>query len=139
MSNINWVTVGMLMVSNLVMLYAWYGHLRNMANAPLWMVVVVSWLIALAEYCVAVPANRIGAKTMTLEQLKIVQEAVKMETAGNYRAIVDMRARLKKTLATFRETLKHITDILPQDEIDQANAAAKARKAKEELAKNPKQ
>ena len=76
MSNINWVTVGMLMVSNLVMLYAWYGHLRNMANAPLWMVVVVSWLIALAEYCVAVPANRLGAKTMTLEQLKIVQEAV---------------------------------------------------------------
>ena len=69
--------------------------------------------------------------------LKIVQEAVKMETAGNYRAIVDMRARLKKTLATFRETLKHITEILPQDEIDQANAAAKARKAKEELAKNP--
>ena len=76
MTNINWLTVGMLMVSNLVMLYAWYGHLRNMANAPLWMVVVVSWLIALAEYCVAVPANRMGAKTMTLEQLKIVQEAV---------------------------------------------------------------
>ena len=59
-----------------------------------------------------------------------------METAGNYRAIVDMRARLKKTLATFRETLKHITAILPQDEIDQANAAARARKAKEELEKN---
>lgn len=68
--------------------------------------------------------------------LKIVQDAVKMETAGNYRAIVDMRARLKKTLATFRETLKHITAILPQDEIDQANAAARARKAKEELEKN---
>lgn len=71
--------------------------------------------------------------------LKIVQEAVRMETAGNYRAIVDMRTRLKKTLATFRETLKHITDILPQDEIDQANAEAKARKAKEELEKNSRQ
>lgn len=71
--------------------------------------------------------------------LKIVQEAVRMETAGNYRAIVDMRTRLKKTLATFRETLKHITDILPQDENDQANAEAKARKAKEELEKNSRQ
>ncbi len=76
MSHVNWITVGMLAVSNLIMLYAWYGHLRSLNSAPLWIAILVSWSIALLEYCVAVPANRIGSKTMTLEQLKIVQEAV---------------------------------------------------------------
>lgn len=76
MARINWITVGMLVVSNLIMLYAWYGHLRSMAGKPLWMIVLVSWVIALLEYCVAVPANRIGSKTMSLEQLKIAQEAI---------------------------------------------------------------
>lgn len=76
MANINWITVGLLVISNLIMLYAWYGHLRSMAGKPLWLIVLVSWLIALIEYCVAVPANRIGSKTMTLEQLKITQEAI---------------------------------------------------------------
>ena len=70
------MTVGLLCVSNLVMLYAWYGHLRSLSGAPIWVAILVSWLIAFLEYCVAVPANRIGAKTMTLEQLKITQEAV---------------------------------------------------------------
>jgi uncharacterized protein len=76
MTNINWLTVGMLCVSNLVMLYAWYGHLRSLAGAPIWVAILVSWGIALVEYCVAVPANRMGSKTMSLEQLKITQEAV---------------------------------------------------------------
>ena len=76
MGQVNWITVGMLAVSNLIMLYAWYGHLRSLSGAPTWVAILVSWLIAFVEYCVAVPANRIGAKTMTLEQLKITQEAV---------------------------------------------------------------
>lgn len=76
MAGINWITVGMLVVSNLIMLYAWYGHLRSMSGKPLWMIILVSWVIALLEYCVAVPANRIGAKSMSLEQLKITQEAI---------------------------------------------------------------
>ena len=76
MANINWLTVGLLCVSNLVMLYAWYGHLRSLAGAPIWVAILVSWGIALVEYCVAVPANRMGSKTMSLEQLKITQEAV---------------------------------------------------------------
>ena len=80
MQNVNWITVGMLVVSNLVMLYAWYGHLRSMAGAPVWLVILVSWLIALGEYSVMIPANRLGAKTMSLEQLKIVQEAVALLT-----------------------------------------------------------
>ena len=76
MVNISWTAVSLLFVSNLIMLYAWYGHLRSMAGAPVWAVVLVSWAIALVEYCFMIPANRIGSKTMTLEQLKIVQEAV---------------------------------------------------------------
>ena len=76
MANINWWTVALLVFSNLIMLYAWYGHLKNLGNAPLWMVILVSWSIALFEYCLAVPANRMGSKTMSLEQLKITQEAI---------------------------------------------------------------
>lgn len=78
MGQVNWITVGMLVVSNLIMLYAWYGHLRTLGGAPVWTAILVSWTIALFEYCVAVPANRLGSKTMTLEQLKIVQEAVSL-------------------------------------------------------------
>ena len=76
MANINWWTVGLLVISNLIMLYAWYGHLKNMGSAPIWVAILVSWSIALFEYCLAVPANRMGSKTMSLEQLKITQEAI---------------------------------------------------------------
>ena len=77
MSNVNWLTVGLLCVSNLVMLYAWYGHLKSLSGAPVWIAVLVSWSIALLEYCFVIPANRIGsASGMKLEQLKIIQEAV---------------------------------------------------------------
>ena len=76
MQNFCWTTVALLCVSNLIMLYAWYGHLRSLSGSPLWVVILVSWSIAFVEYCLAVPANRIGAKTMSLEQLKIIQEAV---------------------------------------------------------------
>lgn len=78
MSNINWITVLLLTCSNLVMSYAWYGHLRSMGSAPLWKVILVSWCIALFEYCFMIPANRIGSKTMSLEQLKITQEAISL-------------------------------------------------------------
>ena len=77
MINISWWTVGLLCISNLVMLYAWYGHLKSLSGAPIWIAVLVSWSIALVEYCFVIPANRIGsASGMKLEQLKIVQEAV---------------------------------------------------------------
>ena len=88
MSNINWITVGLLVLSNLVMLYAWYGHLRSLSTAPVWTVILVSWLIALGEYCLMVPANRMGAKTMSLEQLKIVQEAVALLTFVPFSVLV---------------------------------------------------
>ena len=88
MPHINWIAVGLLILSNLVMLYAWYGHLRSMAKAPVWMVILVSWSIALLEYCLMIPANRIGAKTMSLEQLKIVQEAIALLTFVPFSVVV---------------------------------------------------
>jgi len=78
MHNINWITVGLLVISNFIMLYAWYGHLRSLSASPVWIAILVSWAIALLEYCFAVPANRIGAKTMSVAQLKIVQEAISL-------------------------------------------------------------
>ena len=78
MSNINWVTVGLLIVSNFVMAYAWYGNLRHMDGMPIWKVILISWAIALLEYCFMIPANRIGAKTMSLMQLKITQEVISL-------------------------------------------------------------
>lgn len=71
------LTLGLLCVSNLFMTYAWYGHLRTMKDSPWWLAALVSWGIALAEYLVMVPANRIGfAGGLTGAQLKILQECV---------------------------------------------------------------
>lgn len=88
MANINWTTIGLLVVSNLVMLYAWYGHLKSLSNAPVWLVILISWVIALGEYCLMVPANRIGAKSMSLEQLKILQEAIALLTFVPFSIVV---------------------------------------------------
>jgi len=78
MHHVNWITVILLCCSNFVMAYAWYGNLRHMEGAPLWKVILVSWCIALLEYTFMIPANRIGAKTMNLMQLKITQEAISL-------------------------------------------------------------
>jgi len=69
-------TAALLALSNLFMLIAWYGHLKNLIGKPWYMAAVISWTIALAEYLVQVPANRIGFTVMSLAQLKILQEAV---------------------------------------------------------------
>ena len=58
------------------MTFAWYGHLKYGHAWPLWKAVLVSWLIALVEYCLAVPANRLGFGAFTGFQLKIIQEAI---------------------------------------------------------------
>jgi uncharacterized protein (DUF486 family) len=68
-------TVALLLVSNVFMTFAWYGHLKH-RSSPLVAAVLVSWLIALGEYCFQVPANRIGYGQFTVYQLKIIQEAV---------------------------------------------------------------
>jgi uncharacterized protein (DUF486 family) len=62
--------------SNLFMTLAWYGHLRNLADRPWWVAALVSWGIALFEYLLQVPANRIGYTALSLAQLKILQEVI---------------------------------------------------------------
>jgi uncharacterized protein (DUF486 family) len=65
----------LLAVSNVFMTFAWYAHLKFKA-APLWAVVLVSWGIAFFEYCLAVPANRIGSAAYTAAELKTLQEVI---------------------------------------------------------------
>jgi uncharacterized protein (DUF486 family) len=69
------ITILLLICSNIFMTIAWYGHLKY-KNAPLFTVIFVSWLIAFAEYCFQVPANRIGYGEFTAFQLKIIQEVI---------------------------------------------------------------
>lgn len=73
------VVAAMLTLSNLFMNLAWYGHLR-FKTAPLWLAVLASWGIALFEYALTVPANRLGHATMTAPQLKGLQEALTLAT-----------------------------------------------------------
>jgi uncharacterized protein len=69
-------TVALLTLSNVFMTYAWYGHLRALADRPWWIAAVVSWGIAFFEYLLQVPANRIGATALTVPQLKMLQEVL---------------------------------------------------------------
>lgn len=69
-------TILLLSAANLFMLFAWYGHLRDLHQKPLWIVIITSWGIALIEYCLQVPANRIGFTQLNLAQLKILQEVI---------------------------------------------------------------
>ena len=69
-------TAGLLVASNVFMTFAWYAHLKNLSDRPWWIAAVISWGIALFEYLLQVPANRIGYTTLSLGQLKIMQEAI---------------------------------------------------------------
>ncbi|WP_151636581.1 DMT family protein [Noviherbaspirillum aerium] len=69
-------TVGLLVLSNIFMTFAWYGHLKSLASKPWWIAALVSWSIALFEYLLQVPANRIGYTEFSVAQLKIMQEAI---------------------------------------------------------------
>ncbi len=67
--------IWLLVVSNVFMTIAWYGHLRY-KHAALWKVILISWLIAFVEYCFQVPANRIGSSQFSTAQLKTIQEII---------------------------------------------------------------
>jgi uncharacterized protein len=71
----NTMPVIMLVASNVFMTFAWYGHLAFKAK-PLWLVILASWGIALFEYCLAVPANRIGSGFYSTAELKTMQEVI---------------------------------------------------------------
>ena len=69
-------TAGLLVLSNVFMTFAWYAHLRNLSGRPWLVAALASWGIALFEYLLQVPANRIGYTALSLGQLKIMQEAI---------------------------------------------------------------
>jgi len=70
------ITATMLAASNLFMTFAWYGHLRNLGARPWYVAAIAGWGVALFEYLLQVPANRIGYTVLSLGQLKIMQEVI---------------------------------------------------------------
>jgi len=86
-------TAGLLVLSNVFMTFAWYGHLKNLSDRPWVVAALVSWGIALFEYLLQVPANRIGFSVMSLGQLKILQEVITLLVFVPF-AIVYMKQRM---------------------------------------------
>jgi uncharacterized protein len=79
-------TVVLLTISNIFMTFAWYGHLKY-RHAPLFKVIIISWLIAFAEYCFQVPANRIGSYEFSAAQLKTIQEVITLTVFSVFSAL----------------------------------------------------
>ncbi|MES1228191.1 MAG: DMT family protein [Armatimonadota bacterium] len=73
------LSIALLICSNLFMNVAWYGHLK-FKDSPIWMTILASWGIAFFEYCLQVPANRVGSEVLSLTQLKVIQEFLSIST-----------------------------------------------------------
>ena len=86
-------TILLLCLSNIFMTFAWYGHLKNLATKPWIIAALVSWGIALFEYLLQVPANRIGHQTLTVGELKILQEIITLAVFVPF-ALFYMREKL---------------------------------------------
>lgn len=84
----------LLLGSNIFMTWAWYGHLRSLADRPWYVAALVSWGIALFEYLLQVPANRIGFTVMTLPQLKVLQEVITLLVFAPF-AVLVMKQQLR--------------------------------------------
>jgi uncharacterized protein (DUF486 family) len=87
-------TTGLLVLSNVFMTFAWYAHLKNLSHRAWYVAALASWGIALFEYLLQVPANRIGYTTLSLPQLKILQEAITLLVFVPF-AVFYMRTPLK--------------------------------------------
>jgi len=87
-------TVLLLIGSNLFMTFAWYGHLRNLGNRPWYIAAVLSWSVALFEYLLQVPANRLGYTRFSLAQLKILQEVITLSVFAPF-ALLYMQQPIK--------------------------------------------
>src|SRR5471030_2951242 len=87
-------TTALLIASNVFMTFAWYAHLRNLSDRKWYIAAIASWGIALFEYLLQVPANRIGYTQMTLPQLKILQEAITLTVFIPF-AVLYMKQPLK--------------------------------------------
>ena len=88
------ITAGLLTCSNVFMTFAWYAHLRNLADKPWYLAAIISWSIALFEYLLQVPANRIGYTTLSLAQLKIIQEVITLLVFAPF-AVIYMKQPIK--------------------------------------------
>src|SRR4051812_26873332 len=86
-------TIVLLTLSNIFMTFAWYGHLKH-RDAPIFKVIVISWLIAFAEYCFQVPANRIGSYEFTTVQLKTIQEVITL-TVFSFFSVLYLKEQLR--------------------------------------------
>jgi uncharacterized protein len=84
---IKWLPVLLLAMSNIFMTFAWYGHLK-FKSSPLLIVIVVSWGIAFFEYCLAVPANRIGHAVWSAAELKTMQEVITLIVFAGFSVVV---------------------------------------------------
>lgn len=89
-----WRTALLLVLSNIFMTFAWYAHLRNLGDRPWWIAALLSWGIALFEYLLQVPANRIGYSALSLAQLKILQEVITLSVFVPF-AVLYMRQPIK--------------------------------------------
>ncbi|MCL4721929.1 MAG: DMT family protein [Gammaproteobacteria bacterium] len=87
------VSIGLLLCSNVFMTFAWYAHLKNLGGRPWIIAALVSWGIALFEYLLQVPANRVGYQVMSLGQLKILQEIITLTVFVPF-ALFYMREKL---------------------------------------------
>jgi len=85
----------MLVGSNLFMTYAWYGHLKDFRQKSIFVVIVISWSVAFLEYCLQVPANRLGASYYSLPQLKVMQEIITMVVFAGF-AVLYMKQQLNR-------------------------------------------
>ena len=94
------LTITLLTISNVFMIFAWYGHLKFKSSA-LWLVVLTSWGIAFFEYCFQVPANRLGHGTFTAAQLKTIQEVITLTVFAVF-SVTYLKERLEwNTLVGF--------------------------------------
>lgn len=82
-----WLTPLLLILSNVLMTLAWYGHLKQ-PHWPMWLAILVSWGIAFFEYCLAVPANRIGYGAFSGQQLKVMQEVITLSVFAVFSVVV---------------------------------------------------
>lgn len=88
------IAVLLLVFSNCFMTYAWYGHLKDFRGKALPLVIILSWGVAFFEYCLQVPANRVGYNFFSLAQLKVMQEIIAMAVFAVF-CIVYMKEQLK--------------------------------------------
>lgn len=75
------------------MTYAWYGHLKDLKNSPIWIAILLSWGVAFFEYCLQVPANRMGFGVYNLVQLKVIQEITTMSVFAGF-AVIYMKEKV---------------------------------------------